>query len=144
LGSISAADIILDGPVVQQLIWAWNWVQQSVPQSAGEILAAGLCLLTLLSASLAIFFSARLRTISLRQRRLAQAMEAQALLLEKLKDNVENMLSTPAPLLIQAAAKENNPDMHVALLREELASLRMDLIAEQKTKKSSDRDLVIS
>jgi hypothetical protein len=129
---------------VQQLIWAWGWVQQSIPQSPGAVLTAGLCLLTILSASFAVVLLGRLRIVSLRQRRLAQAMEAQALLLEKLSSRVESVFNTPVPLLLNMTAKESNPDMHVALLREELASLRMDLIAEQETKKPSDRKLAIT
>jgi hypothetical protein len=113
----------------------WDWISQIVSQHPEPFLAGLLIALTLVLTLVVILFLARFRTISARLRQLHQVVEMQAAIIEKLKEHIDeriNSVSWQQQRLVATmkdVPKRSEP-LPAALIREELASARMDLLSE--------------
>jgi hypothetical protein len=116
-----------------ELFWnsAWNWASQTLSQRPGPLFAGLFFALTLVLAIMAFVLFARLRSLNLRQRQLHRAIESQATVMEKLKAYVdERVQAVPSAVVLNHVAENSRMQgLSAAQMREELTSVRMDLLA---------------
>jgi hypothetical protein len=132
----------VQGSGVQKLLDAtgpvWSAISEIINQRPAAVLAGLLFGLSLLLAMTAIVTFWKMHSLQIRQRQMSQAMEAQAaMLIEKMKAYIDEKIETVSVHPIPAAtaepehkAQDAPVSSSAALMREELASLQMDLLPQ--------------
>ena len=123
---------------VQFFSGAWNGFVQFADQSSRPIFAAMVVGLALLFFAMALVFFSRLRRLQARHRQLYETVEALSSLLAETKTDMEREVRSVQlqqrvqPSAPVAAAKPSTVEHPAALMREELAHLKMDLFEPEK------------
>lgn len=124
--------------VVQFLSSAWSGFVQFADQSSRPIFAAMVVGLALLFFAMTLVFFSRLRRLQTRHRLLSDNVEALSSLLAETKAALERDIRSvrlqprPQPPAPVAAAKAPTVEHPAALMREELAHLKMDLFEPEQ------------
>lgn len=120
----------------------WDAISETINQRPAVVLAGLLFGLSLLLAITAIVTFWKMRSLQIRQRQMSLAMEAQAAaLIEKMKAYIDEKIETVSmhqPPAVRPEAEHKAPDSPAssaaasagALMREELASLQIDLLPQ--------------
>lgn len=113
----------------------WDWISQIVSQRPEPFLAALLVALALVLTLTVIVFFSRIRAVSARVRQLHQVVEMQAAIIEKLREHFDERIDGVTGQQQRFAAtmkvtQRQAEPIPAALIREELASVRMDMLSE--------------
>lgn len=119
----------------------WLSVLAVIGKWHASIFAGFLVALAVILAIVATTGFLRLRTLQRRQRQLARGLDMQIALLQELKRSVEEQIGSLQARVSQTeqrnSASPGTVHSPAALIREELASLRMDLLSDSPKQSNS-------
>jgi hypothetical protein len=126
----------MDGSATGYLDTIWNRFILLTDQSPRSIFAAILAILTSLVGVAIISLFSRLSNLKSRNRQLTESVEALSALLEETRSDLDakiSALSAPSSRAVSAPViKEKDRELPVALMREELVSLQLDMRAPEE------------
>jgi predicted PurR-regulated permease PerM len=125
---------------------AWDWLSQIINQRPVPFLAGLLFALILLVMAAVIVFLVRYRLLNSRLRQLHHVVELQATILEKLKAHIDEKIDSVSwqqqrfATAVADSKSKRTGQSSTALIREELASARMDLLSDEAEPAHSPAD----